>query len=171
MNCIQGAKCVCYSINTSIPNVITWNDSPFSFTEYIGEVWGRKAYRLSAPDCPPCLALYENGGFCQVCETELRPIQSGVYSSLLRWNVMKSKDQNGCEMILYEPSNEKSDSLIVLLHGGPHNCFAACSRRRQCRRPGVGDRSVTIRGIPQPPGMPGKIRGAAGRVLPPVSRH
>ena len=39
---------------------------------------------------------------------------------------MKSKDQNGCEMILYEPSNEKSDSLIVLLHGGPHNCFAAC---------------------------------------------
>lgn len=126
MNCIQGAKCVCYSINTSIPNTITWNNSPFSFTEYIGEVWGRKAYRLSAPDCPPCLALYENGGFCQVCETGLRPIQSGVYSSLLRWNVMKSKDQNGCEMILYEPSNEKSDSLIVLLHGGPHNCFAAC---------------------------------------------
>ena len=126
MNCIQGSKCVCYSVDTSIPETLTWMDSPFSFTEYIGEVWGRKAYRLSAPDCPPTLALFENGVFFQVGESGLKPIHSGAYSSLIQWSVMNSRDENGCGVILYEPADQQSDSMIVLLHGGPHNCFSAC---------------------------------------------
>lgn len=53
-------------------------------------------------------------------------MESGVYSSLVKWSVMKSRDQDGCSVILYEPANQKSNSMIVLLHGGPHNCFSAC---------------------------------------------
>lgn len=126
VNCIQGHKRVCYSIDTQTPNVCNWLDSTFPSVEYVGMAWETKIFRVSGPDCPPTLCYYEEDHFVAVNEKEQMGLFKAPFASMLTWSVFNSSDENPCECLLYEPASHSATlSLIVLLHGGPHNTFAA----------------------------------------------
>ena len=103
-----------------------WLDSTFPSVEYVGMAWETKIFRVSGPDCPPTLCYYEEDHFVAVNEKEQMGLFKAPFASMLTWSVFNSSDENPCECLLYEPAFHSATlSLIVLLHGGPHNTFAA----------------------------------------------
>ena len=107
---------VVYKISTTIPNSYQCLTTDCTYNEFMCVREGFEVFRVNSPNQSPFLSIRtESNHWHSISNSNLPDIQFKPF-------VTPSKGH----CILYQTPRSIKQPLIVLLHGGPHNLFAAC---------------------------------------------